>query len=70
MRVGQQNEINRMRIEGKRLPVTQGGFAPALQHAAVNQETGIGGLDQEARSGNLTGGTEESNVHRAASPGE
>lgn len=59
----QQHEVQRAHIEGKGTLVLLIGIATALEHAAVNQETGGRALDQEARAGHFAGRAEKCDFH-------
>jgi len=65
--VGQQYEIERGRIESETRAVLAVGLAPALEHAAVDQETQAVGFDQETGSGDFARGAEERQFHNVAS---
>jgi hypothetical protein len=57
--VGQQNKIDRGRIERKTLVVSDRGIATALNHAAVDQKSRACSINQEARSGDFASGTQK-----------
>jgi hypothetical protein len=66
VRMRQQHEVERGRIEGKAPAVARRGFAPALEHAAIDQEPDLFGFDQNAGTGDLARRTEEAQFQRDA----
>ena len=50
MRMGQHQHVDRPRVEGERLGVGRALLAPALKHAAIDENSSARRLDQVARS--------------------
>ncbi len=61
--MGQQHEVDRLRVEIKRLAVSGRSLASALDHAAVHQKARVGALDKKAGTGHFAGGAEEVQFH-------
>ncbi len=57
--VGQDNAVQRLRRDRQWLPVAQAQLLVALKQAAVDQNAALAGLDQELRTGDGSGRTEE-----------
>ncbi|MGH6967581.1 MAG: hypothetical protein ACREEL_07965 [Stellaceae bacterium] len=53
MRVGQQQDIDRLRIEAERRGVLGVELAAALEHAAIDQHALAGNLDEMTRTGDV-----------------
>jgi hypothetical protein len=66
VRVRDQHEVERARIEGEGLRVLRVGLPPALEHAAVDEKAQSRRLHEEARARHFAGGPEESELHGAA----
>src|SRR6185369_278713 len=67
MRVRQDDEVDRARIEPERYSVACARAGRALKHTAVHQEAGLRGFKQEAGTRYLSGGSMKCNVHRPVS---
>ena len=61
--MAQQHKIDASRVEGKGFVIAFPGFAVALDHAAINQETAVRRLHQKTRSCDLLGGAMKSDLH-------
>src|SRR5690606_8122115 len=66
--VGQQDEVDRCRVERETGVVASGGVGTALEHAAVDQETGRRRFHQETGAGDLARPAEESYFHDPPHP--
>ncbi len=63
VRVGQEHEIEPAEVAFVGLTVLARCLAPSLEHAVVDQEADVARLDHQARPGDLTGSTMESQTH-------
>ena len=66
--VGQQQYVDRRRVEAERRGVFVVEVAAALEEAAVDEDALAAGLDQVARAGDVAIGAVERNLHVALSP--
>ncbi len=64
VRVGQQHEIEPAEVAHIGLTVLARGLAPSLEHAVVDQEADVAGLDHQARPGDLAGSAMEGQTHQ------
>jgi hypothetical protein len=63
VRVGQEDEIDLLRIEGRKATVFLVGRTPALEHAAIDQERKPLTVHPVTRAGHLVGRAVEGEFH-------
>jgi hypothetical protein len=61
--VGQQDRVDRRRVVRERNAVPDGLVRAALEHAAVDEDAGAVGDEQELRAGNRRGPAEKVDLH-------
>ena len=62
--MGQHDGVDALGQDGERVPVALPVFLEALEHPAVDEDSGVVGRDQESAPGDRAGGPEEPEVGR------